>query len=80
MSDFKVGDLFGYRRQAINKKNSKIFVIIKTLPVVDKIVLYDIQEQETVSHSFFIFSHLYTRLSDSVRSTIVEPSVMAMSP
>jgi len=43
MSDFKVGDLFGYRRQAINKKNSKIFVIIKTLPVVDKIVLYDIQ-------------------------------------
>lgn len=80
MSDFKVGDLFGYRRQAINKKNSKIFVIIKTLPVVDKIVLYDIQEQETVSHSFFIFSHLYTRLSDSVRSTIVEPSMMVISP
>ena len=80
MNDFKVGDLCGYKRQAVNKKNFKIFVIIKTLPVIDKIVLYDIEEQETVSHSFYIFSHLYIRLPDSVRSTIVKPSVMVISP
>ncbi len=61
----KVGDLFGYKRRAVNDTNHDVFVLLKRTETT--IVLYNLHTQFKTMITHHIFASFYSPLSKSVR-------------
>ena len=61
----KIGDLFGYRHNAINDTNHDVFVLIKRGD--RNVYLYNLHSKAELKVSHHIFNVFYTPLSKGVR-------------
>ena len=61
----KIGNLFSYKREAINDTNHDIFILTKRLR--STVCLFNLHTQKGVEVSNHIFNVFYTPLSKSVR-------------
>jgi len=61
----KVGNLFSYKREAVNDTNHDIFIFTKRLR--STVCLFNLHTQKSVEVSNHIFNVFYTPLSKSVR-------------
>ena len=65
----KIGDLFGYRHNAINDTNHDVFVLIKRGD--RNVYLYNLHSKAELKVSHHIFNVFYTPLSKGVRASQV---------
>lgn len=65
----KVGDLFGYKRKAVNDTNHDVFVLIKRGD--RNVYLYNLHRKAEQKVSHHIFNVFYTPLSKGVRASQV---------
>ena len=62
----RIGDLFGYRHNAVNDTNHDVFVLLKRTRT--RIVLYNLYTQTEIKVTNHIFESSYSPLSKSVRA------------
>ena len=69
----KIGDLFGYRHNAVNDTNHDVFVLLKRRD--RDVVLYNLHTQAELKVTHHLFNVFYSRLSKSVRISQIQNQV-----
>lgn len=66
----QIGDLFGYRRRAVNDTNHDVFVLTKRGP--RRVTLFNLNTRSEMKVSHHIFNVFYVPLSKGVRASQVQ--------
>ena len=69
----KIGDLYGYRNNAVNDTNHDVFVLLRRTRT--KIVLYNLHTQAKLKVTHHIFNVFYSPLSKGVRVSQIQNQV-----
>jgi hypothetical protein len=69
----KIGDLFGYRHNAVNDTNHDVFVLLERSD--RDVVLYNLHAQAELKVTHHIFASFYSPLSKSVRVSQIQNQV-----